>query len=144
MHARQQIRDQLQATLTGLPITGNNVFTSRVYDYDVLPALAIYTQTEELGQEVGNKQLRMLNITVEARARATSNLDDTLDSIGAEVETAIFAGGNTTLNGTCKDIDFEGMEIELSSDAEQPTGLMTMRFVALYRVSKTDVETLID
>lgn len=142
-HARQQIRDQLKTTLTGLATTGSNVFDSRVYDHDVLPSLSIYTLSEELGEESANKQLRMLSVVVEVRAKATTNLDNTLDTIGAEVESAIFAGGDTTLSGKCKDIDFDGVDIELSADSEQPAGLMSMRFVCLYRVDKSDVTTLI-
>jgi hypothetical protein len=142
-HVRQQIRDQLKTTLTGLTTTGANVFDSRVYDHDALPSLTIYTLSEELGEESANKQLRLLNIVVEARAKATSNLDNTLDTIGAEVETAIFASGDTTLSGKCKDIDFEAIDIELSADSEQPVGMMSMRFACLYRVNKSDVTTLI-
>ncbi len=142
-HVRQQIRDQLKTTLTGLTTTGSNVFDSRVYDHDALPSLAIYTLSEELGEESANKQMRILNIVVEARAKANTNLDNTLDLIGSEVEAAIFSSGDTTLNGKCKDIDFEGVDIELSGDAEKPVGLMIMRFVALYRVDKSDVTTLI-
>ena len=143
MHARQQIRDKLKATLTGLATTGANVFDSRVYPHDALPSIAIYTLNEELGSESGLKQMRLLNIVLEIRAKATSNLDNTLDTISAEVEAAIFASGDTTLSGKCKDIDFDGVEIELSGDSEQPVGLMIMRFACLYRVDKTDVETLI-
>jgi hypothetical protein len=142
-HVRQQIRDQLKTTLTGLSTTGANVFDSRVYDHDALPSLTIYTLSEELGEESANKQLRLLSIVVEARAKATTNLDNTLDTIGAEVEAAIFASGDTTLNGKCKDIDFEGIDIELSGDSDQPVGLMSMRFACLYRVNKSDVTTLI-
>ena len=123
-HVRQQIRDQLKTTLTGLTTTG-----ARVY--------------EELGEESANKQFRLLNVMVEVRAKAADNLENTLDTIGAEVEDAIFASGDTTLSGTCKDFDYEGLDIELSGEAEQPFGLMTMRFLAIYRVNKADVETLI-
>ena len=143
-HARQQIRDQLKTTLTGLSITGDNVFASRVYPHELLPSLAIYTTGEELGDESGTRQLRLLNIVVEARVKAVGNFDDTLDSIGAEIETAIFTEGDTTLGGTCKDIDLDGVEIEYSGESDQPTALMHMRFVALYRVDKRDVTTLID
>jgi len=142
-HVRQQIRDQLKNTLTGLTTTGANVFDSRVYDHDALPSLAIYTLSEELGEEAANKQMRILNIVIEVRAKATTNLDNTLDTISAEVEDAIFNSGDTTLSGKCKDIDFEGVDIELSGDSDQPVGLMSMRFVCLYRVNKSDVETLI-
>lgn len=142
-HARQQIRDQLVTTLTGLTTTGANVNNSRVYDHAILPCLSVYTLSEEVGDEVYNKQMRELSVMVEVRAQATENLENTLDTISAEVESAIFYNGDTTLNGTCKDFEIEGSEVELSGDAERPFGLMTMRFVAIYRVSKTDVQTLI-
>jgi hypothetical protein len=141
-HVRQQIRDQLKTTLTGLTTTGDNVFASRVYPHELLPSLAIYTTSEELGEESGTRQLRLLNIVVEARVKAVGNFDDTLDNIGAEIETAIFAN-DTTLGGLCKDIDLDGVEIEYSGESDQPTALMHMRFVALYRVDKSDVTTLI-
>lgn len=144
-HARQQIRQQLVTTLTGLATTGSNVVASRVYDIATskLPSLAIYTLSEDLGEESANKQMRLLDVVVEVRAKASSNLDNALDAIGAEVEDALFASGDTTLNGKCKHFNYDGLEISLSGDAEQPIGLMTMRFIAQYRVDKTDVETLI-
>jgi hypothetical protein len=142
-HARQQIRDQLKTTLTGLLTTADNVFASRVYPHELLPSLAIYTTGEELGEEAGTRQLRLLNVVVEVRVKAVGNFDDILDTIGAEVETAIFANGDTTLGGLCKDIDLDGVEIEYSGESDQPTALMHMRFVALYRVDKSDVTTLI-
>lgn len=143
-HVRQQIRDQLKATLTGLTTTGANVFASRVYPHELLPSLAIYSTGEELSDESGTRQLRLLNIVVEARVKAVDNFDDTLDNIGAEIETAIFTDGDTTLGGTCKDIDLDGVDIEYSGESDQPIALMHMRFVALYRVDKRDVTTLID
>ena len=148
-HARQQIRQQLITTLTGLATTGSNVVASRVYDIAtsqfsrISKALAIYTLSEDLGEESANKQMRLLDVVVEVREKASSNLDNALDAIGAEVEDALFASGDTTLNGKCKHFNYDGLEISLSGDAEQPIGLMTMRFIAQYRVDKTDVETLI-
>jgi hypothetical protein len=145
-HARQQIRDQLETTLAGLTTTGTNVFANRAYDTasaHLLPALTIYTLDEDLGEESANKQMRTLNVVVEARAKTSTNLDNTLDTIGAEVETALFASGDNTLSGKCKHFNYDGMDISLSGEAEQPIGLMTMRFIAQYRVDKTDVTTLI-
>ena len=44
-HLRQQIRERIGTTLTGLSTTGTNVFQSRVYQLEDsnLPALLIYT-----------------------------------------------------------------------------------------------------
>ena len=142
-HARKQIRDQLMTTLTGLTTTESRVFNSRVYDHDALPCISVYTLSEELGEESQNKQFRMLNVMVEVRAKAADSLEDDLDKIGAEIEDAIFNNGDTTLSNTCKEFDYDGLDIELSGEAEQPFGLMTMRFMAMYRVNKTDVETII-
>ena len=43
-HVRQQIRERIATTITGLSTTGSNVFQSRVYplDVDSLPALLVY------------------------------------------------------------------------------------------------------
>ncbi|MBT6555125.1 MAG: hypothetical protein HON50_05875 [Candidatus Marinimicrobia bacterium] len=148
-HVRQLIRDKMKTLLTGLSTTGSSVYISRVYNHKTLPALAIYTHDEQSSDDLDNvtfgstNQHRLLNIVVEARAKATANVDKTLDTISAEVETALFASGDTTLDGKCKYFEFNGLEIELSGEQEQPVGLMTMRFSALYRVDKTDVTTLI-
>jgi len=147
-HVRQLIRDKIKSLLTGLTTTGSRVYTSRVYNHKALPALAIYTHDEQSSDDLENvtfgetTQHRLLNIVVEARAKATANLDKTLDTISAEVETALFA--DTTLGDKCKYFEFNGLEVELSGESDQPVGLMTMRFSALYRVDKTDVTTLIN
>ena len=47
-HVRQQIREKIGTTLTGLTTTGSNVYQSRVYPLENinLPALIIYTKSE--------------------------------------------------------------------------------------------------
>ena len=47
-HYRQQIRERVATTLTGLTTTGSNVFQSRVYpiEENKLPCLLIYTKDE--------------------------------------------------------------------------------------------------
>jgi hypothetical protein len=51
-HVRQQIRERIATTITGLTTTGSNVYQSRVYPLDSvsLPALLVYTLSE--GSEV--------------------------------------------------------------------------------------------
>ena len=48
-HIRQQIRERVGTTLTGLTTTGSNVFQSRVYNLEdsKLPAIIIYTKSED-------------------------------------------------------------------------------------------------
>ena len=47
-HIRQQIRERVGTTLTGLSTTGSNVFQSRVFNLEEsnLPAIIIYTKSE--------------------------------------------------------------------------------------------------
>ena len=47
-HVRQSIRDNVVTAVTGLSITGSNVFRSRVYPLGTnkLPALCVYTDCD--------------------------------------------------------------------------------------------------
>ena len=105
-HLRQQIREQIGTTLTGLTTTGSNVFQSRVYQLEDsnLPALLIYTKSEESEPVViGSNRLleRNLTVVVDCYVKATTNFDDSVDTICKEVETAIAA--DPTLNSLAID-----------------------------------------
>ena len=81
-HFRQQIRERIGTTLTGLDATGSNVFQSRVFNLEEsnLPAIIIYTKSEagELLEMGSTRTLqRNLSLVVEAYVKAISNFDDT-------------------------------------------------------------------
>ena len=104
-HVRQQIREQVGTTLTGLTTTGSNVFQSRVYPLENtnLPCLLIYTKTESSEPiDIGTNRTmqRELSLAVECYVKATSNFDDTIDTIAEEVEKAISA--DPTLSSKAK------------------------------------------
>lgn len=146
-HARQQIREKFESLLGALNTTGSNVTASRVYTISdaSLPHISIYSASEVLDEDSavqGNKEFRTLSVVVEARAKRNADLDDQLDTIAAEVETAIFA--NPKLDGLAKGTDLISTEIELDDEAEKPTGLMTMLFIVDYRIDRTDPTTIIE
>ena len=143
-HIRQQIREKIGTTLTGLTTTGSNVFESRVYPLEnaSLPALIIYTKSETSEPIViGTQRLmsRELLVVVEGYAKATSNFDDTIDTISKEVEAAIAA--DRTLDGLAKDTYLESTEIEFNSEGEKPLGYVSLTFLTNYYVKEnaTDV-----
>lgn len=142
-HARQQIREAVGTLLTGLVTTGPNVFESRVYPHDKLPAIAIYTLNEavEATTQEGN-QTRRLVLLVEGRAKVNSDVDDTLDDIAAEVETALLA--DQDLGGLIKILELSETEIELMDDLEKPAGIIRPLFNVIYRANESDPSTLID
>ena len=111
-HIRQQIREYFGTTLNNLTTTGTRVYESRVYPLETVPALAIYTKSETSEPIViGTDRLmsRDLSVVVEGFAKATSNFDDTIDTISKEVEEAIAA--DRTLGGLAKDTYLESTEI---------------------------------
>ena len=135
-HVRQQIRERVGTVLTGLTTTGSNVYQSRVYPLSTsnLPGLLIYTLSETsepdtMGVQQGVE--RLLTLAVEGYAKATANLDDTLDTICKEVETAI--AGDTKLNNLARNAFLTSTEIQLNGDGEQPIGVATMTFEVNYR-----------
>ena len=134
-HVRQQIREKVGTTLTGLTTTGSNIYESRVYPLEAgnLPALVVYTKNEESEPIViGTNRLssRNLSLIVEIYAKTTPNFDDTIDTISKEVEVAIAA--DTTLDGLTKDIYLESTEIEYNGEGEQPVGYATLTFLTNY------------
>ena len=138
-HIRQQIREKFGTTLNGLTTTNSNVFESRVYPLEnaSLPALIIYTKSETSEPIViGTQRLmsRELSVVVEGYAKATSNFDDTIDTISKEVEAAIAA--DRTLDGLAKDTYLESTEIEFNSEGEKPLGYVSLTFLTNYYVKE--------
>lgn len=138
-HIRQQIREKIGTTLTGLTTTGSNVYESRVYPLEnsTLPALIIYTKSETSEPIViGTQRLmsRELSVVVEAYAKATSNFDDSIDTISKEVEAAIAA--DRTLDGLAKDTYLESTEIEFNAEGEKPLGYVSLTFLTNYYVKE--------
>jgi len=139
-HIRQQIREKFGTTLTGLTTTGSNVFESRVYPLENtnLPALIIYTKSETSEPIViGTDRVmsRELSVIVECYAKATSNFDDTIDTISKEVEVAIAA--DRTLDGLTKDTYLESTEIEFNAEGEKPLGYVSLTFLTNYYVKES-------
>ena len=139
-HVRQQIRERIGTTLTGLTTTGSNVFQSRVYPLEDsnLPALLIYTKVEEsMPIDIGAARTmeRNLTVNIEGYVKANSNFDDTIDTICKEVETAM--ASDVTVNGLAKDSFLEATEIEYNAEGEKPVGYVTMSFKVDYYVLET-------
>ena len=140
-HARQTIRTAITGALTGLTTTGTNVFTNHVYPFETasLPNVSLYVahepETVEDDSEMGVYDLRVLPFMVTGRAKVSANLDNVLDDISAEVETAL--QGNATLAGYIKDLRLVGTEVALDPEGEKEVGAINMEWVAVYRVDRT-------
>ena len=125
-HARQTIREATATLVTGLTSTGSRVFQSRmVPTAATLPCLLVTTNDEEIDAIAFEKQLeRRLSIQVIGVAKAASaSLDDSLDTIAAEVETALASNLKYELRAIT--VDFDEM-------LEKPTGRIILDFSYRY------------
>ena len=135
-HLRRQIRERAATTLTGLATTGSNVFQSRIYPLATaaLPGLAIYTNAESVAVfAMGATRTlhRDLELVVEGYAAVSSDIEDTLDQIGKEIETAL--AGDIGLNNLALDSYLTSVEVTFSGDGEKPAGLIRHIYTVIYR-----------
>lgn len=133
-HVRQQIREAAATALSGLVTTGARVFQSRLRplrDAD-LPCLLVNTDDEEidtLGMGVHPTQERQLSLKVRCVAKDSSDLDDTLDTMLAEIEVAL---DGQTFGGKAKGIVLTGISIEMNDELEKPVGIATATYQVTY------------
>ncbi len=143
-HVRKQIRDAVITALTGLTTTGSNVFRSRIYplESNKLPGLCVFSKSEATTFDtltISRSINRVLEIGVEAYVKATSDYDNTLDTIAVEVEEAI--ASDVTLGSLAKDTQVTSFEADFSGEGEQPVAIGRFTVEVIYRTLENDVET---
>ena len=139
-HVRQQIRERIATTITGLTTTGSNVYQSRVYPLDSvsLPALLVYTLSEgsevdTMGTSLGLN--RTLSVAIEGYVKVNIDFDDVVDDICKEVEAAL--GADRALNNLAKSQNITSTEIQFNGEGDQPVGVVTMTYTVVYRTTTT-------
>ncbi len=143
-HIRQQIRERIGTTLTGLSTTGSNVYQSRVYNLEdsTLPALIIYTKNEDSQLlEMGSTRTlqRDLSLVVEAYVKANNNYDDTIDTISKEVEAAMAA--DVTHNSLARDTFLSSTEINYNGEGDQPIAVMSLVYNVTYLTTEAAADS---
>ena len=136
-HARQQIREACAALVTGLTTTGSRVFQSRMRPQISanLPCLLVTTNDEEITPgTIGTIYERSLLLSVRGFAMGSATLDDTLDQIATEVETAMFGYYRANLTA---------IEIGFDDEMEKPVGSIDLRYRVTYHTAAGDPGTLI-
>jgi len=124
-HARQTIREAAATLLTGLTSTGSRVFQSRMVPQSTaLPCLLVTTNDEEITPgTIGTLLDRQLDLVITGVAKA-SGADDNLDTIAAEVETAMSTF--TYRNQLAR------IEVDFDEALEKPAGRIVLTFRVNY------------
>ena len=145
-HAQTQIRDAAVTLLTGLTTTGANVVAGKVFNYDdaITAVLSVHTNEDAKDpaqQSLGTKETREMVLVIEGEARGQSDVDATLDTISAEVQTALLT--DKTLGGLVKSLQYESAIKEYSDAGDRAVGVITIQYTIVYRVDGTDPTTVI-
>jgi len=146
-HRRKVIRAAIVAKLTGLTTTGSRVYASRVMPMDDvgLPGLIVYAGAEEIDVDTDSRvsrvQERALYIIVEAYDKISTGLDDKLDLILSEIETALLAPGAISSASNIDLVEID--EPEIDAGLEKPVGKMRMTFRVQYLTADGDPTTAI-
>lgn len=143
-HLHKQIRDAIVTALTGLTTTGSRVYANRLQPLpDALSPTLLITLDEETATPVTFHTSpiyeRELRLTVAAAYKAASGLDDTLDQISKEVETALAAG--ITLSGRRLDFTYTGMSFD-DEQSDKPVGIKRMNFTVPFTAAANAPDVL--
>ena len=144
-HVRQQIRDAAVVLLTGLT-SGAHVFaardtTSYPLQDDELPAIVVETADERAeAAGYGGTSARPLvcecDLRVRVIAKSVANYADAVDTICAEVQTAMVNAGKIANANLARYTGTAGPDVDASTD--RPVALATMAFVMQYVVAAND------
>lgn len=130
-HVRKQLRDALKTALTNLTTTGARVYGRRLYAVQQgteLPCLSIYI-TDEAGDDITvhapATRERQPTVIVRGMASAAADVEDALDTIAKEVETALASG--VVVGSKRITLRYQGMDVEAEA-GEKPFGAIDLRF----------------
>lgn len=143
-HLRQLIRSNIVTTVTGLATTGSRVYQTRIYplEQSKLPGLCVYTRSETTEYTTispPRRQERTLEVVIEIYASATTNLDNTLDTVSAQIEEALAA--DLTRGGYAKDTKVIAFEADFDGSGEQPVGVGRLTVQVTYSNRENEVES---
>lgn len=144
-HLHKQIRAAVVSDLTGLATTASRVYANRLHPLTdaELPALRLYLDEEQAERITVHSPAilaRTLTLVVEACAKAASGLDNTLDQISKEVETALSNG--FTVAGRTLECTYSGMTFQ-DEIGDKPIGVKRMTFSIPFESAANAPDTLI-
>lgn len=149
--ASAQVVDALAARLSGQPLAGTRVYTSRAWPLseDALPAWKVVAVDEDIEPQTVHSptlQHHALQVELQGYAKAVANLDDALHALASEALTVIFnaPGAPDALSAlTSTSINVRRIERALQKDGEAVLGLVTLTLRAEFRTRSNAPETIL-
>lgn len=143
-HIRTSIRNDVVTAITGLSLTGSNVFASRLYPISSasLPGITVYADSENtayLTMGLPRTQERILTLTIEVYVSAVANYDTTLDTICAQIEDALYT--DVERSGLAKDTKVTAFNSQFSGDGDQPVGIGILTVEVKYHSTEGSINS---
>lgn len=137
MHERAATRAAVVAQLmAGVPSVGSRVFKSRHDPLRTwqLPAITVYSEKDDNDPDASDSvdAVFIHTMTVVGWVAAMENLDDALDALALEIETAM--ASDKYLNGTASMSVLTGTVYGEQITGERPMGAVALSFDVTYRV----------
>ncbi len=136
-HERQDLRDAVvtQLVAAGMSV-GSRVYKTRMGPIRAteLPAVCVYISDETVDptsrMTAPREMKRTAKVVVEAYARATEDVDDVLDALALEVETAMDVDLN--FDETAFDSVLTSTELGIQMTGDRPMGAVQLTYSVIY------------
>lgn len=136
-HRRQQIREATVAALKGKTAAVDRVSKTRAVPYRLneLPAVSVYTVEEEVVPRLPDlgRTVTLAIVGVVSLTLAHPNVDDELDALALEIETAMNA--DPTLGGAATLTYLVATAIDVVDEQGRPVGGIRLTYHAKYTTS---------
>jgi hypothetical protein len=149
MHARQAIRYAIAELLRSTATAGNHVFPSRLFSLDEseLPSISVFTTDDSNVETVTKLTLsrpplvqRELPVVIEAHAVMDETIDDVLDNLAVEIETAMAQA--IMIGGTQISARLVSTQTTFSGESELQVGVIRLIYAATYATRENTPDQL--
>lgn len=136
MHQRTLIRKAVKALLFGETAAGRSVSTTRTVKLQEkdLPHVSVYTLEESVSDEADRSPPeieRELQLVIAGWVDPRSGVDDAMDALALEIETAMAA--DPTLGGLVADCSLVATSLGLQGEGDSLVGLVELEYAVTYQ-----------
>lgn len=135
-HPRQEIREAVVARLLDATRAQSRVYPTREVPWrrTELPAIAVYALSEGAdSSRIPGDYVRTVAVAILACVSVSDKVDDELDAIALEIETAIAT--DTTFGGKAVDAYLTETVIEVTEEQGRPLGAVRLTYDVRYQTS---------
>jgi len=140
-HHRQVIREAVATLLSPISAT---IHRTRVYRLASLPAISVFVGSESITEENSShlntpkRYSRQAELQIDVSVEATSNVDDVVDDLVAQVEARLAA--DPTFTTEVPDSTLTRTSFESNGDGDTPYMTASILYRVWYRTTAADPE----